>query len=63
MLCAGRMECYKCVMEMLEYLWNASTAQPQSPSMPKTAGPPPPTHDPSHMPVEEAEYHVSGVVF
>ncbi|XP_076462327.1 nuclear pore complex protein Nup155-like isoform X2 [Babylonia areolata] len=51
----SRMECYKCVTEILAYLWNAATAQPQSPSMPKSPGPPPPTHDPNRMAAEQAE--------
>ena len=63
LLSAGRMECYKCVTETLNYLWNAATALPQSPSMPKMPGPPPPTHDPSHMAVEQAEYYVSAVLY
>ena len=58
-LCVGRMECYKCVTETLGYLWSAATALPQSPSMPRMPGPPPPTHDPNHMAVEQAEFHVS----
>ncbi|KAK7100912.1 nuclear pore complex protein Nup155-like [Littorina saxatilis] len=52
-----RMECYKCITETLGFLWNAATALPQSPSMPKTPGPPPPTHDPHHMAAEQAEHH------
>ncbi|KAL8597837.1 hypothetical protein ACOMHN_061370 [Nucella lapillus] len=51
----SRMECYKCVTEILGYLWNAATSQPQSPSMPKSPGPPPPTLDPNHMAAEQAE--------
>ncbi|PVD22911.1 hypothetical protein C0Q70_16171 [Pomacea canaliculata] len=51
-----RMECYKCITETLGYLWSAAATVPQSPSMPKTPGPPP-QHDPSHMAIEQADQH------
>ena len=53
------MECYKCITDTLGYLWTASAAHPQSPSMPKSPGPPVSAPDTSHLPAEQAQYFVS----
>ncbi|KAK7492894.1 hypothetical protein BaRGS_00015841 [Batillaria attramentaria] len=56
-----RMECYKCITETLNYLWNAATAHPQSPSMPRSPGPAQ-TVDPNHMAVEQAQKYREDVL-
>lgn len=50
----NRMKCYKAVIDTISHLMSLSTSHPQSPSVPKTPGPPP-RRDPNLLSPEEAK--------
>ena len=53
-----RMDCYRVIMETIEYLLSTTHFNPQAPSVPKSPGPPP-AHDTGRLTSAEAEHHVS----
>ena len=52
-----RLDCYKCITEILDYLLSTSMSHPQAPSVPKSPGPPP-VQDPNRLTNAEAEQYV-----
>ncbi|XP_067677422.1 nuclear pore complex protein Nup155-like isoform X1 [Haliotis asinina] len=56
-----RMECYKCITEILGYLWSASVSHPQAPSVPKSPGPPP-APDPSRVAAPQADQYRTDIL-
>ncbi|XP_046570812.1 LOW QUALITY PROTEIN: nuclear pore complex protein Nup155-like, partial [Haliotis rubra] len=56
-----RLECYKCITEILGYLWSASVSHPQAPSVPKSPGPPP-APDPSRVAAPQADQYRTDIL-
>ncbi|XP_013406007.1 nuclear pore complex protein Nup155 [Lingula anatina] len=55
-----RMDCYRCITEMLSYLLSTSMSHPQAPSVPRSPGPPP-APDPHRLTNTEAEQYTEQV--
>jgi len=57
----GRRDCYRSIMETLDYLLSTGQQFPQAPSVPRVPGPLP-VHDPGRLSGAEAEKYVSTLV-
>ncbi|XP_077981190.1 nuclear pore complex protein Nup155-like [Glandiceps talaboti] len=53
-----RLDCYKCVHDVLAHLVNLSQSYPQSPGVPKKPGPPTVTSEATRLSAQEAAHHM-----